>query len=173
MKTFRLSLVLIAVGFLLIGVSPVSAQDTSAQASVPTTENLSVSTIIQLARARRATARYKDLARAEADGYVNIETSEEGEGLHYVNFSLVDATFDPEHPEVLLYARLPGKQCLELVAVEYVVPLSLSSGPPEGFSGHHDVWRRDSEGLGLWELNAWIWLHNPNGIFAFLNPRVP
>ena len=173
MKTFRLSLVLIAVCCLLLGVSPVNAQDTSAQASVPTTESLSASAIVQLARARRATARYKELARAEADGYVNIDVSEEGEGLHYVNFSLVDATFDPEHPEVLLYARLPGKNCLELVAVEYVVPLALSSGPPAGFTGNHDVWRQDSEGLGLWELNAWIWLHNPNGIFAFLNPRVP
>ncbi len=172
MKTFR-SLVLIAVCCLLLGVSPVNAQDTSDQANVPTAESLSVSTIIQLARARRATARYKELARAEADGYVNIDVSEEGEGLHYVNFSLVDATFDPEHPEVLLYARLPGKNCLELVAVEYVVPLALSSGPPAGFAGNHDVWRQDSEGLGLWELNAWIWLHNPNGIFAFLNPRVP
>jgi hypothetical protein len=173
MKTFRLSLVLIAVYCLLLGVSPVNAQDTSDMANVPTREHLSVSTIVQLARARRATAKYKELARAEADGYVNLDVSEEGEGLHYVNFSLVDATFDPERPEVLLYARLPGKNCLELVAVEYVVPLTLSSGPPSGFAGNHDVWRQDSEGLGLWELNAWIWLHNPNGIFAFLNPRVP
>ena len=173
MKNFRLLLAMIAVFGVLIGVSPVSAQDTSSQANVPTTENLSASAIVQLARARRATARYKDIARAEADGYVNIDIYEEGEGLHYVNFSIVDGTFDPEHPEVLLYARLPGKNCLELVSVEYVVPLELSSGPPAGFTGHHDVWRENSEGLGLWELNAWIWLPNPNGIFAFKNPRVP
>jgi len=173
MKTSRLHFMLLAVCCALIGVAPVSAQDTSTAANVPTTENLSVSAIVQLARARRATARYKEIANAEADGYVNIDIYEEGEGLHYVNFSIVDGTFDPEHPEVLLYARLPHKNCLELVAVEYVVPLSVSPGPPAGFSGHHDVWRENSEGLGLWELNAWIWLPNPNGVFAFKNPRVP
>ena len=41
------------------------------------------------------------------------------------------------------------------------------------FAGDADVWRENSEGLGLWELNAWIWLNNSNGIFAFKNPRVP
>ncbi|MGH9967024.1 MAG: hypothetical protein ACREBG_04215 [Pyrinomonadaceae bacterium] len=173
MKTFRQSLMLIAVCSLLIGGSPMSAHSTSAMASVPTADNPSWATIQQLARARRATAKYRDIAQAEADGYVNIDVYESGEGLHYVNFSLVDANFDPEHPEVLLYARLPHKNCLELVSVEYVIPLELSSGAPAGFVGDDDVWRENSEGLGLWELNAWIWLHNSNGIFAFKNPRVP
>jgi len=62
---------------------------------------------------------------------------------------------------------------MELVGVEYVIPLGLSSSAPAGFTGDADVWRENSEGLGLWELNAWIWLHNSNGIFAFHNPRVP
>ena len=33
--------------------------------------------------------------------------------------------------------------------------------------------REDTEQFGLWELTVWIWEHNPNGIFAFKNPRVP
>jgi hypothetical protein len=173
MKTLRLSLMLAAACCLLIVVSPAGAQDTADTLNAQTTQNLSSSTLQQLLRARRATARYKEIAQAEADGYVNIDIYEEGEGLHYVNFSLVDGNFDPEHPEVLLYARLPHKNCLELVAVEYAVPLSLSPGPPSGFTGHHDVWRENSEGLGLWELNVWLWLPNSNGIFAFKNPRVP
>ena len=114
-----------------------------------------------------------DIAQAEADGYVNIDIYESGEGLHYVNFALVDANFEPERPEVLLYAPVPHENRMELVAVEYVVPLSLSSSAPAGFAGDADVWRENSEGLGLWELNAWIWLNNSNGIFAFHNPRVP
>ena len=88
-------------------------------------------------------------------------------------FALLDANFDPEHPEVLLYAPVPHENRMELVGVEYVVPLNLSSGAPAGFDGDADVWRNNSEGLGLWELNAWIWLNNSNGIFAFHNPRVP
>jgi hypothetical protein len=34
------------------------------------------------------------------------------------------------------------------------------------------VWQVE-EPFPVWVLNAWIWLHNPDGIFTFLNPRVP
>ncbi len=173
MKSFRLSLMLIAVCTLLIGSTPMSAHITSNLASVPTADNLSSTTDQQVAQARRGTAKYHDVEQAEADGYVNINVYESREGLHYVNFSLVDANFDPERPEVLLYAPVPHENRLELVGVEYVVPLSLSSTAPAGFTGDADAWRENSEGLGLWELNAWIWLHNSNGIFAFKNARVP
>jgi hypothetical protein len=173
MKSFRLNLMFIAVCALLIGSVPLTAHSTSAFKVAVSPDNLSAATNQQLAMARRGTAKYHDIAQAEADGYVNINVYESGEGLHYVNFALVDATFDPEHPEVLLYAPVPHENRMELVAVEYVVPLSLSSGAPAGFTGDADVWRENSEGLGLWELNAWIWLHNSEGIFAFHNPRVP
>ena len=173
MTSFRLSLSFIAVCCLLIGSIPLTVHSTSALTVVATPDNLSAATNQQLAQARRATAKYHDIEQAEADGYVNINVYESGEGLHYVNFALVDGTFDPEHPEVLLYAPVPHENRMELVGVEYVIPLSLSSGAPAGFTGDSDVWRPNSEGLGLWELNAWIWLHNSNGIFAFKNPRVP
>jgi len=173
MTSFRLPLSFIAVCCLLIGSIPLTVHSTSAFTAVATPDNLSAATNQQLAQARRATAKYHDIEEAEADGYVNINVYESGEGLHYVNFSLVDANFDPEHPEVLLYAPAPHENRMELVGVEYVIPLSLSSGAPAGFTGDADVWRENSEGLGLWELNAWIWRHNSNGIFAFHNPRVP
>jgi hypothetical protein len=35
------------------------------------------------------------------------------------------------------------------------------------------LWREDSEGFGLWELNVWLWLDNPDGMFAAKNPRIP
>jgi hypothetical protein len=173
MTSFRSSLILLAVCTLLIGTVPLAVRSTPRSTVLAIADNLSDTTNQQLAQARRATARYHDIAQAEADGYVNINIYEGGEGLHYVNFGLVDATFDPAHPEVLLYAPVPHENRMELVAVEYVVPLSLSSAPPAGFAGDADVWRENSEGLGLWELNAWIWLNNSNGIFAFKNPRVP
>ena len=40
--------------------------------------------------------------------------------------SLIDANFNPEQPETLLYAPVPGKERLKLVAVEYVVPMALA-----------------------------------------------
>ena len=143
-------------------VTPASAQAKS---------GLNAITHQELAAARRATAKYHDLAQAEADGYVNIDLYESGEGFHWVKPSLIDATFDPAQPEILLYAPVPGEARLQLVAVEYVVPLS--EPQPAGFAGAADKWRQDVEEFGLWELTVWIWEHNPKGVFTYLNARVP
>jgi hypothetical protein len=136
--------------------------------------DLSAATEKELARARSATARYHDLAQAEADGYINIDFYESGEGFHWLKPSLADANFDPEQPEVLLYAPVPGEKRLQLVAVEYLVPVALSPGvPPTGFTGDADIWEEEPEGAGFWQLSVWIWEHNPNGMFTPKNPRVP
>lgn len=167
--TFRLSLILVAVCSLLVGSATMTAYSTVAVSK----NQVSAAAEQELANARSATARFHDIAQAEADGYTNIDLYLSGEGFHYVKFSLIDATFDPEHPEVLLYAPVSGENRLELVGVEYLVPLALSADAPEGFTGDADQWARDTEGFGLWELNAWIWLHNPEGVFSHDNPRVP
>jgi hypothetical protein len=133
-------------------------------------DQLSPENLAALASARKATARFHRVEQAEAEGYINLNFCEEGEGCHWLNPSLLDGQFDPTRPEILLYVR--DGDGWRLVAVEYVVPLSLSPGvAPEGFTGDADQWREDSEGVGLWELTAWIWLHNPNGMFEQHNPR--
>jgi len=142
-----------------------------ARASAQEKSGLNAITQQELAAARGATAKYHDLAQAEADGYVDIDLYESGEGFHWVNLSLIDGIFDPAHPEILLYAPVPGESRLQLVAVEYVVPLS--EPLPAGFAGSADTWRQDVEEFGLWELTVWIWEHNPKGVFTCLNPRVP
>jgi hypothetical protein len=126
----------------------------------------------EMAQARAATAIYHDVNRAIADGYVRATEFESGEGYHYANFALIDDKFEIERPEALLYTLGPDGQ-LRLAGVEYMVPLSLSDVAPEGFTGEEDLWREDSEGFGLWELNVWLWLHNPDGMFAAKNPRIP
>jgi hypothetical protein len=171
MNTFPLSLILVAFCSPLIGSAPLTAHCASALAF--SKSDLSAATQQELARARSATAKYHDIAQAEADGYININLYLPGEGFHYVKFSLIDSNFDPEQPEVLLYALVPGEGRLELVGVEYLVPLALSPESPQGFTGDADQWRSDTEGFGVWELTAWIWLHNPEGVFAHDNPRVP
>src|SRR6185503_11363994 len=135
MTRYKLT-VFAAVCSLLVGTLPLSVRSASA---ITPTDNLSAETDRQLAQARRATAKYHDVSAAEEDGYVNIHIYESGEGLHYVNFSLIDGTFDPSHPEVLLYAPAPNENRLVLVAVEYVVPLNASATAPEGFAGSNDV----------------------------------
>ncbi len=159
MKAFvSLILALTLVGTTL-GATPTSVND-----------QLSPQNLADLARARGATARFHRVEQAEAEGYINLDFCEEGEGCHWLNPSLLDGEFDPTRPEILLYVR--DGDGWRLVAVEYVVPLSLSPGvAPEGFTGDADHWREDSEGVGLWELTAWIWLHDPNGMFEQHNPR--
>ncbi|HKA17768.1 MAG TPA: hypothetical protein VKN18_05575 [Blastocatellia bacterium] len=170
MKTFRISLVLVAVCSLLIGSAAITAHTTSALAGSKGGDSGVQQELVQ---ARRATARYHDIEQALADGYENFGLYESGEGHHYVKFSLIDGTFDPAQPEMLLYSPVPGEERLELAGVEYLVPTSLSSNAPAGFTGDFDQWRNDMEGFGLWELNVWIWMHNPDGMFADRNPRVP
>jgi hypothetical protein len=132
-------------------------------------DQLSPQNLADLAAARKATARFHRVEQAEAEGYINLDFCEEGEGCHWLNPALLDGVFDPTQPEILLYVR--AGDGWRLVAVEYVIPLSLSETTPEGFTGDADLWRRNSEGVGLWECTAWIWLHNPNGMFEQHNPR--
>jgi hypothetical protein len=192
MNTYRVSLTFVTACALLIGSpllaargtagAPVAAPDLStparnallrahnARPSTGGSRKLLRLTLRELALARRATARYHDIANALADGYVDGNLYTPGEGYHYINNLLVDGHFDPAQPEVLLYAKRPCDDGLKLVAVEYVSPNTFPV--PEGFTGDDDVWESE-EPFPIWVLNAWIWVHNPNGVFAFLNPRVP
>jgi hypothetical protein len=131
----------------------------------------------ELARARPATAKYHDVTQAEADGYVP-DTCHEGEGCHWFNWDyyLDGGVFDPERPEALIY-RETRNGGWRLVAVEYIVPTDPDLPPPpapEGFSGDQDdpYWRFFTEGYADWELTAWIWFYNPNGMFELENPRL-
>lgn len=124
----------------------------------------------ELALARASTARYHNINNALADGYIDIGVYIPQMGWHFLNPALVDENFDIDKPELLVYANKPDGG-YKLVAIEYGTPLSLPA-PPEGFTGDGDEWHANTD-AGLWTLHAWVWLHNPNGVFASFNPRVP
>lgn len=137
-----------------------------------------------LAEIRRATARYHRVAVAEADGYVQASPCVAHPflgtmGFHYTNRSLVDAVVDPSAPEVLVYA--PDKHGnLKLVAVEFMVVAApwdaTHSGPPtlagHEFEDHRDPAARHGIPFAHYDLHAWVWRHNPNGMFFPFNPAV-
>lgn len=123
-----------------------------------------------LARVRSGTARFHDVQDATDALYEDIDVVLPNMGRHFLNKGLLDAQFDPAQPELLVYSEEHGKPVL--VAVEYAVPLSLSATPPEGFPGDADVWFRD-ETFQLWTLHAWVWKHNPDGMFHATNIVVP
>lgn len=140
-----------------------------------------------LAAAREATARYHDIGQAagfgelrDAAGVACIDNAAGGMGVHYVNGSRIDGVLDPAQPEVLVYEPQPDGS-MQLGAVEYVVFASDWTGedPPElfGHSFHYmpgqDEANPNRYGLpAFWELHAWVWTPNPNGMFADWNPRV-
>jgi hypothetical protein len=128
--------------------------------------------VLQLDQVRDATARFLDVEKAEAAGYVDIGLFVPNMGWHYMKEKLVDERFDADHPELLVYADDPCGGKRKLVAVEYAVPLALSKRAPAGFAGRADEWDANQQ-FQLWTLHAWIFEFNHDGVFAPFNPRVP
>ena len=137
---------------------------------------------------KAATAKYHDLAAAEADGYGLFKDASGiacidnqpvgGMGVHYVKGSLVgDTNLDPTHPEALVYApNAAGK--LKLAALEYIV-----------FAGAWDAGHSDRPMMfgrqfnytpapnrygipAFYSLHAWVWDPNSDGLLEPWNPRV-
>ena len=143
----------------------------------------------ELAQVRRATARFHRVEEALAAGYelgwVNgsgvriisgcVSNPTAGAmGYHYFNPELMaDNAVDPLEPEVLVYESAPDGG-LKLVAVEWVV-----RGPntnPPGVATATSVLGMPMHilvpAVGFWLKHAWIWKHNPAGMFADWNPEV-
>ncbi|CAN5785994.1 hypothetical protein BH23GEM9_BH23GEM9_29360 [soil metagenome] len=139
-----------------------------------------------LARIRAATARYHRVEAAEADGYQLIvlpsppfppgATCLPGEGVRYVRFDLYNGVVDPTEPEQLLYERLPNG-VLRLAAVGFIVPAA-AWNPANGLPhlGNQPFMDRTSPPFGApfpnYALFAWLWMHNPDGMYTLRNPRL-
>ena len=132
--------------------------------------NIPFPTMLELQMARSHTARYRNIEKAKQDGYVDIGVVVPQMGHHYLNPNLFDATFDPKKPEILVYQKDENEN-FELVAVEYAIPLVLSTNAPAGFYGNLDVWDHNTN-FQLWLLHAWVWAYNPSGVFNPTNPSV-
>ncbi len=126
-----------------------------------------------LADVKRATARFANVALAEAAGYEEFldcfDSEAGGMGQHYVNFGLLDTTVQRQKPEAMVY-QVDGSR-LRLVAVEYLVPIAdwTEDHPPRLFGRHF----HPNEELGVYVLHAWIFKRNPAGLFTDYNPNVP
>ena len=137
---------------------------------------------------KAATAKYHDLATAEADGYALLKDAKGiacidnqpvgGMGVHYVKGSLVgDTNLDPTHPEALVYApNAAGK--LKLAALEYIVFADAwnaqHSDPPTMFGRQFNYTPAPNRyGIpAFYSLHAWVWDPNSDGLLEPWNPRV-
>ena len=140
----------------------------SSRAHTPAAADLLPQTHQELAQVRSAIAKYDDVDAAIADGYADIDVVLPGQGRHFLKERALDATFEIGEPELLVYVPDPRTKRLQLVAVEYAVPLKLSATAPEGFTGDSDKWMAAKE-YGLWTLHVWPFMDNPNGVFAHSN----
>jgi hypothetical protein len=131
----------------------------------------------ELDEVRAATARFHQLSEAEEAGYGLLdgldhcfENSGVGAmGYHYINTSLLDEVTDPRAPEALVYAPQPNGR-LQLAAVEWIVPDPAPPAEEAPTVLGHDM--HYNEGLEVWVHHAWIFSHNPRGMFDDWNPRV-
>ena len=127
-----------------------------------------------IARARAATAKFRNPEAAVAAGYPATSHCVEsqptgGMGLHFGNVALHDTTLDVEKPEILVYEKM-GDGSIRLNGVEYVVPISAwTSDQPPTLMGQRF---KRANGLGIWYLHAWIWNSSSAGVFADWNPDV-
>lgn len=145
------------------------------------------------AAARSGTARYQDRDQAIADGYRAVGPDFPGMGEHWVNTGLLLAgTLDPARPPVLEYVTIGGRPTL--VGVAYAA-LVTDSAPPTGLPVPASAWHMhagtvDEESFLLSHagvhrhhapvrgprvavVHAWIWLDNPDGLYATDNWAVP
>ena len=137
---------------------------------------------------RAATAGFHDVDAAiaaqygeltDAAGIACIDNPAGGMGIHYVNGTQVgDPAENAATPELLVYEPQPSGR-LRLVAVEYVVLKEAWEGagntePPSLFGQEFELVPAGNRyGLpDFYELHAWIWKHNPAGMFEDWNPDV-
>jgi hypothetical protein len=148
----------------------------------------------ELAQVRAATARFHRVEEAIAAGYelgwvngsgVRIisgcvsHPTAGAMGYHYINEELMaDLAVDPLEPEALVYEPKRNGR-LRLVAVEWIVrgPQSDPPGwpagePPPTVVGMDMHILVPPPGPAFYLMHAWIWKHNPSGMFADWNPRV-
>lgn len=166
---------LLVVAFLAAGV----------QVAHATTNVIAPPYLQDLATVRQATAKYHDVNVAIANGYIPTEhciaSPTSGMGYHYVNPTLArDPKIDLATPEILLYALVGGE--LKLVAVEFFYGVGApDTSVPNPAPPSPVLFGRTFDGPMLghepgmpphYDLHAWIWQANPDGVFAQFNPNV-
>lgn len=128
-----------------------------------------------LATLRRVTARYHDLNAALADGFIllhdcEVRPGEGAVGKLYVHLDrFLDGTLDAARPDGLLYAT-GADGGPRLAGVELALPMAMWSAPePPEFLG---VPLQAEEEFGAFGLHVWLWMHNPDGLFAQAHPGI-
>lgn len=134
---------------------------------------------------REATARFRDVAVAEAEGYQLMFGCVSGPdrgamGLHYVNLALAfdGGVLQADQPEIVIYEPLPNGR-RRLIGADYLVPVAdwhtkNGAAQPE-LMGQllHLIGSPNRYGLpDFYTLHVWAWKENPFGAYVNWHPGV-
>ena len=150
-----------------------TAQDGHASHAATNNGDLTPEQKQAVAEVRKATTQFHDIAAAKAAGYTKqypagcAESPAGAQAFHYLNEGLVDGTVELLRPELVMYEPQPNGS-LQLLGVDYVVPLTASATAPTLLG----VPFARNEPLGVWALHIWSARPNPSGMFAAWNPKV-
>jgi hypothetical protein len=123
---------------------------------------------------RAATSKFKTTEAAEAAGYKRVTECVQHQpagamGYHWQNNDLLDTTLDLQHPEVLVYEKMPDGT-FQLNGVEFLVPISAwKSTEPPRIMGQALI---KADPIGFWFLHVWTWKPSTSGLFSPWNPDV-
>jgi len=144
-----------------------------------------------LAVIRQATAKYHLVENAVADGYVyfpGIGGNPGGPDAFYVKLAAIfdgppasggiPGVLKLDQPEILAYVKLPNGE-LRLASVFFMKPYApgpFQGVPPPIYANDPaPVWlghqMDENVNYGFWEMEVWVWVNNPTGIFDYYNPR--
>lgn len=138
-----------------------------------------------LARVRQATAKYHDVNTALADGFMRtpncVASPDGGMGIHFIHPArIMNPAINLLEPEILLY--LETNDGMKLLGVEYMFPIGPPDAPiPDPAPASPILFGRPFDGPMLghepgmpphYDLHAWVWQANPDGIFVPFNPNV-
>jgi hypothetical protein len=134
-------------------------------------------------KVRESTARFRDPAAAEAEGYQLMFGCVTGPdsgamGLHYVNMTFVlDGVLDPARPEIVIYEPLPNGR-RRLIGADFLVFAAewdaKQVGTPQ-LEGQllHLIESPNRYGLpAFYTLHVWAWKDNPTGMFVNWHAKV-
>jgi len=155
-------------------------------------------TAAQIAAIRAATAKYQDVEKAKADGYIQVSEMVPYMGYHFLKPGVTG--MDLDKPHILLYVKSQDESW-QLVGVEYGYPEG--KRPPAAqvpfrkpqwavhkaachFKDAREIFMRAKDQcpavhpqtgaeFTLWHpdletLHIWAWYPNPKGAFAMTNP---
>jgi len=186
MKMFsrRLTLSLAAVAMFSVGCGA-TQEDTQPQVELTEEEQIAAEIdaltgqqAIQWTKVLFALAKYKDVNKALADGYIPVSGCEAlpgqgGMGFHYLHPGLAsDLVTDPFKPEILLYAPNSAGG-LDLLGPEYFQADAGQARPTANGQAFDGPMPGHNPQMPVhYDLHVWLFRYNPAGLFAPWNSRV-